>query len=88
MSTADGGSFRVGDGTAEPLAIRFMTVSTELAVLLDLDLRFAELYVDGDIVVEQGSLAGLLTMLLSQAGPQVPRDGRSLSGYCGISGAG
>jgi cyclopropane-fatty-acyl-phospholipid synthase len=66
VSTADGGSFRVGDATGEPLAIRFMSVSAALAVLLDPDLRFAELYVDGDIVVEQGSLAGLLAMLLSQ----------------------
>ncbi|WP_082512552.1 cyclopropane-fatty-acyl-phospholipid synthase family protein [Afipia sp. Root123D2] len=66
VSTADGGSFRVGDGTGEPLAIRFMTVSAELAVLLDPDLRFAELYVDGEIVLERGSLAGLLAMLLSQ----------------------
>jgi cyclopropane-fatty-acyl-phospholipid synthase len=66
VSTADGGSFRVGDGTGEPLAIRFMTVSAELVVLLDPDLRFAELYVDGEIVLERGSLAGLLAMLLSQ----------------------
>ena len=66
VSTADGGSFRVGDGTGKPLAIRFMSVSAELAVLLDPDLKFAESYVDGDIVVEQGSLAGMLAMLLSQ----------------------
>lgn len=66
VSTADGESFRVGDGSGEPLAIRFMSTSAELAVLLDPDLRFAELYVDGDIVLEQGSLAGLLAMLLSQ----------------------
>ncbi|MGB9116776.1 class I SAM-dependent methyltransferase [Bradyrhizobium sp.] len=66
VSTADGGNFRVGDGTGKPLAIRFMSASAELAVLLDPDLRFAELYVDGDIVLEQGSLAGLLAMLLSQ----------------------
>jgi cyclopropane-fatty-acyl-phospholipid synthase len=43
-----------------------MSRSAELAVLLDPDLRFAELYVDGDIVLEQGSLAGLLAMRLSQ----------------------
>src|SRR5271167_3899710 len=66
VSTADGGSFRVGDGAGKPLAIRFMSTSAELAVLLDPDLRFAELYVDGDIVLEQGSLTGLLAMLLSQ----------------------
>ena len=66
VATADGGSFRVGDGTGEPLAIRFMSTSAELAVLLDPDLRFAELYVDGNIVLEQGSIAGLLAMLLSQ----------------------
>jgi cyclopropane-fatty-acyl-phospholipid synthase len=66
VSTADGGSFRVGDGTGAPLAVRFMSASAELAVLLDPDLRFAELYVDGDIALEQGSLAGLLAMLLSQ----------------------
>jgi cyclopropane-fatty-acyl-phospholipid synthase len=43
-----------------------MSASAELAVLLDPDLRFAELYVDGDIVLEQGSLACLLAMLLSK----------------------
>jgi cyclopropane-fatty-acyl-phospholipid synthase len=54
VAVARGGSFRVGDGVGKPLAIRFKSTSAELAVLLDPDLRFAESYVDGDIVVEQG----------------------------------
>ena len=66
VTVAKGGSFRVGDGGGRPLAIRFMSTSAELAVLLDPDLRFAESYVAGDILVEQGSLVELLAMLLSQ----------------------
>jgi len=66
VTVAKGGSFRIGDGAGKPLAIRFMSTAAELAVLLDPDLRFAESYVDGDIVVERGSLADLLAMLLSQ----------------------
>jgi cyclopropane-fatty-acyl-phospholipid synthase len=66
VSVPKGGSFRVGDGVGKPSAIRFMSTSAELAVLLDPDLRFAECYVDGDIVVEQGTLADLLALLLSQ----------------------
>jgi cyclopropane-fatty-acyl-phospholipid synthase len=42
------------------VAIRFATRAAERAVLIDPELRFGELYVDGDIVVEQGSIADFL----------------------------
>jgi hypothetical protein len=42
VAVASRGSFRAGDGVGKPLAIRLMSTSAELAVLLGPDLSFAE----------------------------------------------
>jgi hypothetical protein len=64
--TAGGDDFTVGDGSGKPLAIRFASTAAQLAVLLDPDLRFGESYVDGSLVVEEGSIDDVLALALSQ----------------------
>ena len=66
ITTASGTTGAFGDGIGTPLAIRFTTVAAEWAVLLDPELKLGEAYVDGGVIVEQGSIGDLLTVLLSQ----------------------
>ena len=62
VTTAGRSTFTCGDGTGTPVAIRFATRAAERSVLIDPELRFGELYVDGDIVVERGSIADFLDL--------------------------
>jgi len=64
--TSGGDVFTVGDGNGKRLAIRFASAAAQLGVLLDPDLRFGEAYMDGSLVVEEGSIADVLALLLSQ----------------------
>ena len=64
VRTAAGSSFTFGDGTGTPAAIRFTTRAAEHGVLLDPALRFGEAYMDGGIVVEEGSIADVLAIVL------------------------
>jgi len=64
--TAGGDIFTVGDGSGKPLAIRFACIGAQLGVLLDPDLRFGEAYMNGSLVVEEGSIAEVLALALSQ----------------------
>jgi cyclopropane-fatty-acyl-phospholipid synthase len=66
VTTAKGDVFTVGDGNGRSLAIRFDSTSAQLGILLDPDLKFGEAYVDGTLVVEEGSIADLLATLLAQ----------------------
>lgn len=49
-----------------PLAVRFTTAATERAILLDPELKLGEAYMDGTLVVEEGSIADLLDLLMAQ----------------------
>jgi cyclopropane-fatty-acyl-phospholipid synthase len=64
--TASGNEFTVGDGTGKPLAIRFTSALAQLNVLLDPDLKFGEAYVDGNLLIEEGSIADVLALAFSQ----------------------
>jgi cyclopropane-fatty-acyl-phospholipid synthase len=66
VTTANGRSFTLGDGSGKCVAVRFMTSAAELAVLLDPELKVGETYMDGGFVVEEGSIADLLALALSQ----------------------
>jgi len=68
ITTAGGSSFSIGDGTGKPLAIRFTTRKAERGVLIHPELRFGEGYMDGGIIVEQGTIADVLAVLLAQSG--------------------
>ena len=66
VTTAGGMSFTLGDSTGTPLAIRFTTRAAERGVLLDPEVRFGEAYMDGSVVIEQGSIADVLAVVLDQ----------------------
>jgi len=66
VTTATGSTFELGDGTGAPVAIRFATRAVERGILIDPDLNFGEAYMDGDLVVEQGSIADVLSITMGQ----------------------
>lgn len=66
VTMADGTSFAVGDGKGPPLAIRFLTHAAERASLIDPDLKFGECYMEGSLVVEEGTIADLMALALRQ----------------------
>src|SRR5262249_29943111 len=49
-----------------PIAIRFTSAAAQRAVLLDPELKLGEAYMDGTLVVERGSIADVLALLLCQ----------------------
>jgi cyclopropane-fatty-acyl-phospholipid synthase len=72
VTTADGNRFTCGDGTGLPAAIRFLTREAERRIILDPELAFGELYMDGDLTVDQGSITDVLAVALDQP-DMVPR---------------
>src|SRR6185312_17434018 len=66
VTTASGESFTCGDGTGEPVAIRFLTHEAERRILLNPELALGEAYMDGSFVVEQGNIADALGILFDQ----------------------
>ena len=69
FTTASGAQFTCGDGTGEPAAVRFLTTKAERRILLNPELALGEIYMDGTFVVERGSIADALAILMGQ--PQV-----------------
>src|SRR5258708_1564679 len=66
FTTASGAKFICGDGTGEPVAVRFLTTDAERRVLLNPELALGEVYMEGSFVVENGSIADALAILLDQ----------------------
>src|SRR3954464_8571009 len=66
FTTASGTTFSCGDGTGKPVAVRFLTSAAERRVLLDPELALGEIYMDGTFVVEDGSIADVLAVVLDQ----------------------
>src|SRR6476659_2617187 len=66
FTTAKGSRFTCGDGTGEPVAVRFLTTEAEQRILLDPELALGEVFMEGSLVVEQGSIADLLAILMDQ----------------------
>jgi cyclopropane-fatty-acyl-phospholipid synthase len=66
VTTARGRTCTFGDGTGNPVAIRFSNAAAERGVLLDPELKLGEAYMDGTLIVEQGSIAEVLALLLGQ----------------------
>jgi cyclopropane-fatty-acyl-phospholipid synthase len=67
VTTARGTTFIFGDGTGHPIAVRFTTTAAERAILLDPDLKLGELYMDGTFVVEEGTIADVIGLILAQS---------------------
>jgi cyclopropane-fatty-acyl-phospholipid synthase len=66
FTTASGAKFDCGDGTGEPVAVRFLTTDAECRVLLNPELALGEVFTEGTFVVEQGSIAAALAILMDQ----------------------
>jgi len=66
FTTASGEKFACGDGTGEPVFARFLTTGAQRRVLLNPELALGEIYMDGDFVIENGSIADALAILLGQ----------------------
>ena len=73
VTTAAGKRYTFGDGTGPAVAVRFTTAKAQRSVLLNPELRLGEAYMDGTFVVEQGSIADVLALLLRQERIAVPK---------------
>jgi len=66
FTTASGTKFRCGDGTGQPVSVRFLTTEAERRVLLNPELALGEIYMEGTFVVENGTIADALAILMDQ----------------------
>lgn len=53
----------LGDGSGKPATIRIVDAEAEKAIALDPSLRFGELYMDGRVVVEDGDIFDVLSIV-------------------------
>ncbi len=72
VTTPSGNRHVYGDGSGSPVAIRFTSRSWLLAILLDPELRLGEAYMNGGLVVEQGSIADFLELMIANTSGQEP----------------
>ncbi|MBV9260524.1 MAG: class I SAM-dependent methyltransferase, partial [Pseudolabrys sp.] len=73
LTTSRGTVLTFGDGTGKPVAIRFANRETEWAILRDPELKFGEAYMDGGLVVERGTIADVLEVVMGQNGGSSPK---------------
>jgi cyclopropane-fatty-acyl-phospholipid synthase len=66
FTTASGGTFTCGDGTGPSVSARFLTQRTQRRILLNPELALGEAYMDGTFVVENGTIADVLGIVLDQ----------------------
>ena len=66
VTTSRGTVLTFGDGTGQPVSVRFATRAAEWGILLDPELKFGESYMNGSFVVEQGTIADVLAICLGQ----------------------
>jgi cyclopropane-fatty-acyl-phospholipid synthase len=60
---ASGRTRTFGDGTGTPLAIRFADKAAERALALDPALKLGELFMDGRLIVEEGTIYDLVSLM-------------------------
>jgi cyclopropane-fatty-acyl-phospholipid synthase len=70
--TAAGSHFQCGDGSGEPISVRFVTEGAVRRLLRNPDLAFGELYMDGELLIEQGSITDLIALLFDQPAASLP----------------
>src|SRR5918994_386390 len=64
MTTAEGREFTFGDGSSPKVAIRFKDTAAQMALCLHPELKLGELFVEGRLVIQQGTILDLLQLLL------------------------
>ncbi len=72
VTTAAGSTHTFGDGSGTRVSVRFTTARAQRAVMFDPELKLGEAYMNGTLVVEQGSIADVLAVLLRQERFAVP----------------
>jgi cyclopropane-fatty-acyl-phospholipid synthase len=70
VTTAGGHSFTLGDGSGQPLALRLTSRAAQLGLMLHPELKFGEGYMDGTVVLEQGTIEEVLELAMSQPAAQ------------------
>jgi cyclopropane-fatty-acyl-phospholipid synthase len=66
VTTASGRSFVLGDGSGIPVAVRFTSATAQRRVLIDPELALGEAYMDQGLVVDEGTVADFLAIVLGQ----------------------
>ena len=66
VTTAGGSHFNVGDDTGQPVAISFRTTAAQWRVILDPELAFGETYMDGDLIIDVGSITEVIAIVMGQ----------------------
>lgn len=66
ITTANGTKFTCGDGSGQHVFVRFLTTDAQRRVLLNPELALGEAYMEGSFVVENGSIADALAILMDQ----------------------
>jgi cyclopropane-fatty-acyl-phospholipid synthase len=66
LTMADGSVYTCGDGLAPPIKVRFLDSTAQRRVLVDPELAVGEAYTTGKLVVEDGTIADVLSVLLDQ----------------------
>jgi cyclopropane-fatty-acyl-phospholipid synthase len=67
MITAGGREFTFGDGGEPRVTFRFTDAAAQLALCLHPELKLGELFVDGRLVIERGTIFELLQLVLQEA---------------------
>src|ERR1700721_4148048 len=68
ITMANGKTLTLGDGTGRPIGVGFTTHGAELGVLLDPELQLGQAYMNGTFLVEEGSIADVIELGMSQEG--------------------
>jgi cyclopropane-fatty-acyl-phospholipid synthase len=66
FTTASGEKFSCGDGTGRHVFVRFLSADAERRILINPELALGEIYMEGSFVVENGSIADALAILMDQ----------------------
>ncbi|HEX5324256.1 MAG TPA: cyclopropane-fatty-acyl-phospholipid synthase family protein, partial [Capsulimonadaceae bacterium] len=66
LTLADGRTYFCGSGHAPTVKVRFLDRRTQRRVLVDPELALGEAYTNGKLVIENGTIADVLSILLDQ----------------------
>jgi cyclopropane-fatty-acyl-phospholipid synthase len=66
LVTASGRRLTFGDGSGKRVTLRFLYSRAQLAFLIDPELRLGELFTDGRLVVEEGTIFDALNIILRE----------------------
>src|SRR5690242_6031989 len=67
VTTEQGSVLTFGDGGSQSVSVRFTTTAAQLVVMLDPEVKLGEAYMNGTLVIEQGSIADLLAIVRGQS---------------------